>query len=65
MSDRKVKRIAMTGLEGSAKAFALSNLLATGRHTIIVATNSDEAGYLYHDLLQIEGDQREIGRAHV
>ena len=58
MSDRKVKRIAMTGLEGSAKAFALSNLLATGRHTIIVATNSDEAGYLYHDLLQIEGDQR-------
>ncbi|MBP3671736.1 MAG: transcription-repair coupling factor [Bacteroidaceae bacterium] len=58
LSDRKVKRIAMTGLEGSAKAFALSNLLATGRHTIIVATNSDEAGYLYHDLLQIEGDQR-------
>lgn len=58
MSDRKVKRIAMTGLEGSAKAFALSNLLATSRHTIIVATNSDEAGYLYHDLLQIEGDQR-------
>ena len=58
LSDRKVKRIAMTGLEGSAKAFALSNLLATSRHTIIVATNSDEAGYLYHDLLQIEGDQR-------
>ena len=58
LSDRKVKRIAMTGLEGSAKAFALSNLLATGGHTIIVATNSDEAGYLYHDLLQIEGDQR-------
>ncbi|MBR4070744.1 MAG: transcription-repair coupling factor [Bacteroidaceae bacterium] len=58
LSDRKVKRIALTGLEGSAVAFALCNLLDTGRHTIIVADNSDEAGYLYHDLLQLEGEQR-------
>ena len=58
LSDRKVKRIALTGLEGSAVAFALCNLLDTGRHTIIVADNSDEAGYLYHDLVQLEGEQR-------
>lgn len=58
LSDRKVKRIALTGLEGSAVAFALCNLLDTRRHTIIVADNSDEAGYLYHDLLQLEGEQR-------
>ena len=58
LSDRKVKRISFAGLEGSAVAFALSNLLDTNRHTIIVATDSDEAGYLYHDLVQLEGEQR-------
>ena len=58
LSDRKVKRIAFAGLEGSAVAFALCNLLDTHRHTIIVAADSDEAGYLYHDLVQLEGEQR-------
>ncbi len=57
-SDRKVKRIAIRGLEGSAISFALSNLLSIARPSIVVATDSDEAGYLYHDLLQIEGEQR-------
>lgn len=58
LSDRKIKRVALAGLEGSAVAFALCNLLDTGGHTIIVASDSDEAGYLYHDLLQLEGEQR-------
>lgn len=58
LSDKKVKRIAFTGLEGSAVAFALSNLLDTGKPTIIVADNSDDAGYLYHDLVQLECEQR-------
>ena len=58
LSDRKVKRIAFAGLEGSAVAFALCNLLDTHRHTIIVAADSDEAGYLYHDLVQLEGERR-------
>ena len=58
LSDRKIKRLALSGLEGSAIAFALSNLLSTGKHSIIVANNSDEAGYLYHDLVQIVGEQK-------
>ena len=58
LSDKKIKHIALTGLEGSATAFALCNLLDWGKHTIIVASNNDVAGYLYHDLLQLEGEQR-------
>lgn len=57
LPDRKIKQIALKGLEGSAVAFALSNLLTIGKPAIIVASDSDEAGYLYHDLLQIEGEQ--------
>ena len=55
LSDKKIKPLALTGLEGSATAFALCNLLDWGKHTIIVASNNDVAGYLYHDLLQLEG----------
>lgn len=58
LSDKKIKHIALKGLEGSATAFALSNMLLSNRPSIIVASDSDEAGYLYHDLMQIEGEQR-------
>lgn len=58
LCDEKIARIALTGLEGSATAFALSNMLALGKPAVVVASDGDEAGYLYHDLLQIEGEQR-------
>ena len=58
LADRKVKRIALTGLEGSAVAFALANMLEVGRPSIIVASDREEAGYLFHDLQQLEGDKR-------
>ena len=58
LSDKKIKHIALAGLEGSATAFALSQLLSIEKPVIIVASDSDEAGYLYHDLKQLEGEQR-------
>ncbi len=58
LSERTTRRVAVTGLEGAAVSFALSNLLTTGKPSIIVANDSDEAGYLFHDLVQIEGEER-------
>lgn len=58
LANRKIKRMAIGGLEGSAAAFALSNLLSIGRPSIIVSYDSDTAGYLYHDLLQLVGEER-------
>ncbi len=56
LADKKIKRIAITGLEGSAVAFAMTQLLQCKSPSVIVAADSDEAGYLYHDLAQIEGE---------
>ncbi len=57
LADSKIERIALAGLEGSAIAFALSNLLLYGKPVVIVANDNEEAGYLYHDLAQIVGEQ--------
>lgn len=58
LSDDSKRNIAIEGLEGSAVAFALVNMLSVGKPSFIVANDSDEAGYLYHDLVQIEGEQK-------
>lgn len=60
LSDKKVRHIAIEGLKGSSVAFTLTNLLSVGQPSLIVAKDSDEAGYLYHDLTQIEGEQQVV-----
>lgn len=54
LSDEKMRRISLDGLEGSSVAFALLNLLQLPQASFIVANDSDEAGYLFHDIEQIE-----------
>lgn len=56
LNDKDVKNIFLEGLQGSSVALFLSNLLQT-RTSLIIANDSDEAGYLYHDLIQINGDE--------
>lgn len=57
LSDEKMRRISLDGLEGSSMAFVLLNLLQLPRASFIVATDSDEAGYLFHDIEQIENGE--------
>lgn len=56
--DPSIKAIHAQGLQGSAAALFLSNLLRQSVHSILVANDLEEAGYLYHDLTQINGDER-------
>lgn len=54
LTDEKIRRILLDGLEGSSVAFALLHLLQLPGASFVVANDSDEAGYLFHDIEQIE-----------
>ena len=54
LTDEKIRRISLDGLEGSSVAFALLHLLQLPGASFVVANDSDEAGYLFHDIEQIE-----------
>ena len=56
IKDNKTKHIFIQGLEGSSIALFFSNLLEHKQAHIIIANDLDEAGYLYNDLLQINGN---------
>lgn len=49
--------IHLQGLQGSSLSLALSPLLTTGKQFIFIANDLEDAGYLYHDLVQINGDE--------
>ena len=54
ISDKKNGTLHIDGLQGSATALLFSSLLSSNRHFILVANDLEEAGYLYHDLVQIK-----------
>ena len=56
IKDNKTKHIFIQGLEGSSIALFFSNLLEHKQAHIIIANDLDEAGYLYNDLVQINGN---------
>ena len=58
VKDHKKKNIFVQGLEGSAPALLFSNLLENKQPHLIIANDLDEAGYLYNDLVQINGSDR-------
>lgn len=58
VKDSKRKNIFIQGLEGSAPALLFSNLLENKKPHLIIANDLDEAGYLYNDLVQINGSDR-------
>lgn len=60
LSDRKIRRIRLRGLPGSAPAMLFAGLEKHGLPYLIVADDEEGAGYLYHDLLQITGDPKSV-----
>lgn len=55
--DKKIKRIKLDGLVGSAPSVVFSQLPRLKQPYLAVANDMDEAGYLYSDLCQILGEQ--------
>lgn len=57
-SERKSRRIRLNGLEGSAVALLLAGLKRGKQPFLIVADDFDTAGYIYHDICQVHGDEK-------
>ncbi|MDE5774009.1 MAG: transcription-repair coupling factor [Muribaculaceae bacterium] len=57
IGQRGPRRVRLTGLPGSAPAMLFSGLKKRKTPYIIVADDPDTAGYMYHDLCQIAGEQ--------
>lgn len=58
IADKKVRRIALNGLKGSAPAMLFARLKPQKTPYLIVADDIDAAGYIYHDLSQIAGEDK-------
>ncbi len=56
LNDKNIRRISLSGLEGSAPAMLLAGLPYIGKPYLIIADDIDAAGYIYHDLNQICGE---------
>jgi transcription-repair coupling factor (superfamily II helicase) len=54
---RTSRRILLTGLSGSAPAMLFAGLKRGKNPFVIVADDMDDAGYIYHDLCQIAGEE--------
>lgn len=55
LTDKKIKRISITGLAGSSFAMMLGGLKKSKSPMLVVADDLDTAGYIFHDLVQITG----------
>ena len=58
LQDRKIDKISLSGLHGSAAAMLMASLPQAKTPYIIVADDFDAAGYIYHDLCQIAGEDK-------
>ena len=59
LEDNSVRTIFLGGLYASAASLVMSAL--TGKKTVLVVLNDlEEAGYFYHDLVQIIGDKKAL-----
>lgn len=55
--DPKATKVCLTGLPGSSAAMAIASLPHNGTPLIVIGDDADDAGYLYHDLSRLIGDQ--------
>ncbi|MCH5229617.1 MAG: transcription-repair coupling factor [Muribaculaceae bacterium] len=58
LEDKATRRISLTGLLGSSPAMLLAALKEKKKPYLIVADDFDTAGYIYHDLCQIAGENK-------
>lgn len=58
LSEKQSKTIHIEALQGSAAALLFAESLLQKSDLILVANDQEEAGYLYHDLVQINSDER-------
>ena len=58
LEDKGVKKISLKGLYGSAPSMLFASLPPLKKPYIIVADDFDSAGYIYHDLCQIAGEEK-------
>ena len=58
LEDSSVKTVFLSGLHASSAPLFFSALLEEGKHTCVFILNDmEEAGYFYHDLTQINGEE--------
>ncbi|MDE7381538.1 MAG: transcription-repair coupling factor [Muribaculaceae bacterium] len=56
LADSKVKHLLLTGLPASAPAMLFAGMSKGKQPSILIADDADEAGYFFHDLSRILGD---------
>lgn len=58
--NKRIKRVFLRGLRGSAPAMLLAGIPHRRHPYLLVADDADAAGYLYHDLCNICGDRNMV-----
>lgn len=58
IKDRNIRRISLSGLKGSAPAMLMAGLPAAKYPYLIIADDADSAGYIYHDLCHVAGEEK-------
>lgn len=58
LADKTVRNFSIDGLAGSSPAMLFSGLQKQESPFLIIANDIDEAGYMYHDLCQINGEDK-------
>ena len=57
VADKGIRRVRLEGLAGSAPAMVASAMERKGKPMLVVADDADSAGYMYHDLCRIAGEE--------
>lgn len=57
LKDKKTTRINALGLAGSSPAMMLASMPSQKRPVLVVGDSPDDAGYIYHDLTRLVGEQ--------
>lgn len=57
LADKKVRKVLLSGLEGSSAAMLFAGLKPAKHPSLIIADDLDTAGYVYNDLCQILGPE--------
>ncbi|MDR2627325.1 MAG: transcription-repair coupling factor [Dysgonamonadaceae bacterium] len=61
LEEKRLKNIFLSGLSGSSGSFVTASLFGqTGKFFLCILNDLEEAGYFYHDLSQLLGDEQTL-----